>query len=63
MTNADEATTRRQARYGSLRRGWDWRTTKERLDAMERHRVQLALGKTEYLEQCVDAFLSSEGNN
>ena len=50
--------TKRAARYGSLLRGWDWRTTKERLDRMEADRAQLGIGKTEYLERAIDAYLN-----
>ncbi len=46
--------TNRKQRYGKLVRGWDWRTTPERLAKMEAERKRLGMNKTEYLEYCID---------
>ena len=54
---------RRQARYGKLVRGWDWRTTPERLVAAASAASELGIGKTEFLELAIDAFLASRSNS
>lgn len=51
-------TTNRSERYGKLIRGWDWRTTKERLEKAEQLRQQLGVGKTELLEMALDLLLN-----
>jgi hypothetical protein len=44
----------RTARYGKLIRGWDWRTSHERLTKAEARAKQLGLSRTQYLEYCID---------
>ena len=49
--------TRRSKRYGKLVRGWDWRTTPDRLEQMEIKRLELDMSKTQFLEWCIDKQL------
>lgn len=55
----DQPQKRRSQRYGKLVRGWDWRTTPERLAEMEAHRQALGIGKTEYMELAFNALLAT----
>ena len=50
--------SRRQLRYGRLVRGWDWRTTKERLDAAEARRLSEEITRTELIERAIDKYLA-----
>lgn len=47
----------RNKRYRNLVRGWDWRTSIERMNRIEKRRNELGLTKTEYLEFCIDKEL------
>ena len=62
-TNGGRKTpTVRQARYGKLVRGWDWRTTPERLQQAEAQRLQEGITRTELLERAIDEYLAQHGN-
>ena len=50
------------SRYGQLVRGWDWRTTPERLAAMQRCVDAMKVGKTTMLEFAIDYLLKSQTN-
>ena len=49
---------RRQTRYGKLKRGWDWRTTPERLEKAESLVEKLGITKTEFLEAAIDLYIT-----
>lgn len=53
--------TRRQSRYGQLVRGWDWRTTEERLQKAEKLRLAQGITRTELLERAIDEYLAQHG--
>ena len=53
--------TRRQSRYGQLVRGWDWRTTAERLQKAEAKRIKHGITRTELLERAIDEYLAQHG--
>lgn len=55
---AKVAPTKRQVRYGRLTRGWDWRTTPERLQNAERLRLAQGITRTELLERAIDEYLA-----
>lgn len=44
----------RKARYGKLVRGFDWRTTEERLQRINVRCESLGLTKTEYIQYAID---------
>lgn len=46
--------SRRVERYGKLVRGWDWRTTPERLELAEATRKKLGVSRTHFLELLID---------
>jgi hypothetical protein len=52
------APTKRQARYGKLVRGWDWRTIPERLQKAERLRLAQGITRTELLERAIDEYIA-----
>ena len=53
--------SRRQSRYGQLVRGWDWRTTAERLQKAEAKRIKQGITRTELLERAIDEYLAQHG--
>ena len=53
--------TKRQARYGKLVRGWDWRTIPERLQKAERLRLAQGITRTELMERAIDEYLAQHG--
>lgn len=55
---AKVAPTKRQARYGRLVRGWDWRTIPERLQKAERLRLAQGITRTELIERAIDEYLA-----
>lgn len=55
------APTKRQARYGKLVRGWDWRTIPERLQKAERLRLSQGITRTELIERAIDEYLAQHG--
>ena len=55
------APTKRQARYGRLVRGWDWRTTPERLQMAEKLRLAQGITRTELIERAIDEYLEKHG--
>ena len=54
--------TPRASRYGKLVRGWDWRTTPERLQQAEAQRLQEGITRTELIERAIDLYLAQHGN-
>lgn len=58
---AKASPTKRQARYGKLVRGWDWRTIPERLQKAERLRLAQGVTRTELLERAIDEYLAQHG--
>lgn len=49
--------TRRQTRYGTLVRGWDWRTTPDLLEQAEEARQKLNLSQTEFIERAITELI------
>ena len=49
--------SRRQARYGHLVRGWDWRTDPELLQQAENERIRRGISRTEFLELAISSLL------
>ena len=49
--------TRRQARYGRLVRGWDWRTDPDLLQQAENERIKRGISRTEFLELAISSLL------
>ncbi len=49
--------SRRQARYGRLVRGWDWRTDPELLQQAENERIKRGISRTEFLELAISSLL------
>lgn len=49
--------SRRQARYGRLVRGWDWRTDPELLQQAENERIRRGISRTEFLELAISSLL------
>jgi len=49
--------SRRQARYGRLVRGWDWRTDPELLHRAENERIKRGISRTEFLELAISSLL------
>lgn len=49
--------SRRQARYGRLVRGWDWRTNPELLQQAENERIKRGISRTEFLELAISSLL------
>lgn len=47
----------RRTRYGKLVRGWDWRTTSERLEVARKLADWLRISRTNFLEMCIDKEL------
>ena len=52
------APTKRQARYGKLVRGWDWRTITKRLQKAERLSLSQGITRTELLGRAIDEYLA-----
>lgn len=44
----------RKQRYGQLVRGWDWRTTPERLEQAQKCADWLCVNRTQFIEMCID---------
>lgn len=49
--------SRRESRYGTLKHGWNWRTTAERLERAEAQRQKIGASKTQFLEMAIDALV------
>ncbi|MCI0549435.1 MAG: hypothetical protein L0287_00625 [Anaerolineae bacterium] len=56
-------TARRQSRYGTLIRGWAWRTTPELLEQAEDARQKLNLSQTEFLERAITELIKKLEHN
>lgn len=54
--------TPRASRYGKLVRGWDWRTTPERLQQAEAQRLREGITRTELIERAIDEYLAQHGD-
>lgn len=60
-TGGRKAPSRFAQRYGKLVRGWDWRTTPERLSQAESLAAKLGVSKTELLEIALDSLIEKHG--
>ncbi|MCI0554555.1 MAG: hypothetical protein L0287_26705 [Anaerolineae bacterium] len=56
-------TARRQSRYGTLIRGWDWRTVPELLEQADDARQKLNLSQTEFLERAITELIKKLEHN
>lgn len=55
---SETTTARRSERYGTLIKGWQWRTLPSLLEQMEQARQRLGLTQTEFMEQAARELIA-----
>lgn len=59
---AEMDSARRAERYGTVVKGWTWRTAPELLERAEAARLRLGMSKTQFIEHALNLAISVEDN-